>query len=295
MISKYICPDGIQIPIECCLQGCRIKDRFEAERCLSHRTLKAISLSVREWTGTPSVTQLLSGTREEYLKLTNDYAIDPQRAIFGIFGTGCHAYLEQFLENEKMVVEKRLTDPTGTYTGQFDCYDGKRQILYDVKTYGSYKTSQALGLVKHKELVLDENGETKKHANGKKVYRTYFESNGHRSIHDVAIQLNAYRLMLETAGFPVRKMIVEIFTRDSGTFSARDRGIFDNMQLLTIRKISNRWIQKYLLTKAKRLKDALANKQLPPPCRPVECWNGRKCKDFCAVWNLCDEGRRLHE
>lgn len=292
MISKFICPDGIQVPISYCLEGCRIKHRFQAERCLSHRTLKAISTSVREWTGTPSVTQLLSGTREEYLKITTDYAIDPQQSIFGIFGTGCHAYLEQFLENEKMLVEKRLTDPTGTYTGQFDCYDGKRQILYDVKTYGSFKTAQSLGLIKHKEILLDENGQPRRHKNGKKIYRTYF-TQGHRHVHDVAIQLNAYRLMLESAGFPVRKMIVEIFTRDAGVFSARDRGIFNNMQLLSIGKISNRWIQRYLLTKAKRLKDALKTKTLPPPCRSVECWNGRKCKEFCAVWRYCDEGRRL--
>ena len=292
IFSKFICPDGVAFPVDSCLESCRIADKFDAHRCLSHRTLCAISQSNRPWSGTPSVTQLLNGTREEFLKISQDFAIDPQQKIFGIFGTGCHAFLEQFLENDRMVAEKRLLDPTKSYSGQFDCYDGRRQILYDVKTYGSFKTAQALGLVKHKDLVTDDDGNPVKHVNGKKVYRTHFTI-GHRSVHDVAIQLNAYRLMLESNGFPVKQMIVEIFTRDAGTFSARDRGIFTNMQLLKINRISDHWIQKYLLHKARLLVDSLKNNQLPPPCRNVECWFGRKCKDFCSVWEFCDKGRSI--
>ena len=113
--DKYICPDGKTVDIAECLNHCRIANKFEAGRCLSHRTLRAIS-EQREWKGTPSATQLLNGTREEYLKITKNYPIDPQDSIFAIFGTGCHAFLEGYLENEKMVAEKRLTDPTGSYT-----------------------------------------------------------------------------------------------------------------------------------------------------------------------------------
>lgn len=279
--------------MEDCLKKCRIPERFDADRCLSHRTLKAIS-EQRKWTGKPSATQLLSGTREEYLKLTKEYAIDPQGSAFAIFGTGCHAFLEGYLENEKMIVEKRLTDPTGTYTGQFDCYDGKRKILYDVKTYGSFKTAHAMGLEKHKEPILDENGVQKKYRNGKKMFRTYY-TRGHRDVHDVAIQLNAYRMMVENMGYPVEDMQVEIFTRDAGTFSARDRGVNTNMQLIRINKISDKWIQRYMLTKAKRLTDALESDTLPPPCSYRETWGGRKCESFCAVWEFCDVGRKKHQ
>ena len=173
---------------------------FEAGRCLSHRTLKAISKQ-REWNGCPSATQLLSGTREEYLKIKKRYAIDPQSSIFALFGTGCHAFLESCMENDKMIAEKRLKDPTGSYSGQFDCYDGKegRQILYDVKTYGSFKTAGLMGLIKHRDPVIGADGKQEKWKNGKKKYKTYFTV-GRRHNFDVAVQLNAYRIMGENAG-----------------------------------------------------------------------------------------------
>lgn len=291
--DKYICPDGKKCKITDCLKHCRIPEMFEAGRCLSDRTLLAIS-EQREWKGTPSATQLLSGTREEYLKIIKKYPINPQDSAFAIFGTGCHAFLEGFMENDKMVAEKRLADPTGTYTGQFDCYDGKRQILYDVKTYGSFKTAHAMGLVKHKEPVLDSEGKQLKYKNGKKKYRTYF-TRGVREVHDVAIQLNAYRMMVENIGYPVKKMMVEIFTRDAGTYSARDRGVMTNMQLIKINKISDTWIQKYMLTKAYRLKNALETHTMPPACSYRESWGRRKCKDFCPVWQFCDVGKEVHK
>jgi len=287
--DRFLCPDGRAVPIAKCLNECRIKNKLlektGVERCLSHRTLAAIS-EQRAWTGKPSITQLLSGTREEYLKIKHYYPLDPQRAIFALFGTGCHAFLENYLENEDMVVEKRLTDRTGTYTGQFDCYDGKRGILYDVKTYGSYKTMQALGLIKKKEILKDKDGVPLKYKNGKIKYKTEFLK-GVRHIHDVAIQLNAYRMMLEHLGYPVNEMIVEIFTRDAGTFSARDRGIETNMQLLKVHHISDIWVEKYMLTKANRLIEAVKKNKLPPMCRYVETWGGRKCDGYCDVAFLC--------
>ena len=291
--NKYICPDGKTCNISECLEKCRIAGFFEAKRCLSHRTLKAIS-EQREWKGKPSATQLLSGTREEYLKITKDYSIDPQDSIFAIFGTGCHAFLEQFLENDKMIAEKRLTDPTDTYTGQFDCYDGKRCILYDVKTYGSFKTAHLMGLVKHKDPIIGADGEQLKYKNGRKKFKTYFTV-GRKSCFDVAVQLNAYRIMVENIGYPVKDMQVEIFTRDSGTFSARDRGITTNMQLVKINKISDKWIQRFFLTKAKRLIEAVKTNTLPPSCSHRETWGGRKCESFCQVWKYCDKGRKAHK
>lgn len=260
---------------------------------MSHRTLAAIS-EQREWKGVPSATQLLSGTREEYLKIKKKYPINPQDSIFAIFGTGCHAFLETFLENDEMVAEKRLSDPTGTYTGAFDCYDGKRHILYDVKTYGSFKTAHLMGLVKHKEPVLDKDGNQLKYRNGKKKYKTWFTV-GHKSCFDVAVQLNAYRGMIENLGYPVDDMQVEVFTRDAGTFSAKDRGVLTNMQLVRINKIEDKWIQRFFLEKARRLKTAVETDTLPPICSHRETWGGRKCESFCAVWMYCDKGRKAHK
>lgn len=290
--SQYICPDNNLCKIEDCLRTCRLSGRFPAGRCLSHRTLYAIS-EQREWTGIPSATQLLSGTREEYLKITKEYSINPQSSIFALFGTGCHAFLEQYLENDKMVVEERLKDPTGTYSGAFDCYDGKRNILYDVKTYGSFKTAKAMGLHKRKEPVMGSDGVQLKYKNGRKMFKTYYDIK-HKSVFDVSVQLNAYRIMVENQGYTVDTLLVEIFTRDAGTFSAKDRGIETNAQLLKLNKISDRWIQRFMLTKAKRLKEALEHNTLPPACSHRETWGGRKCQDFCAVWQFCDVGRKAH-
>ena len=63
--SKFICPDGETCEIEKCLERCRIEGDFSAGRCLSHRTLTAIS-EQRKWRGTPSATQLLGGMKERF-------------------------------------------------------------------------------------------------------------------------------------------------------------------------------------------------------------------------------------
>lgn len=294
--TMFICPDGHKVSIQKCLKGCRmgreLKRKTGVSRCLSHRTLAVIA-EQRAWTGKPSVTQLLNGTREEYLKIMQDYPLNPQCVVFAIFGTGCHEFLGRYCENDDMVIEKRMEDPTGTYTGQFDCYDGKRGILYDVKTYGSFKTAQALGLIKKKEMLKDKDGKPLKWKNGRVKYKTWFER-GARHLHDVAIQLNAYRMMIENMGYPVDEMMVEIFTRDAGTFSARDRGIDTNMQLVGVNKISDKWVQKYMLTKAHALIRAVESKTMPPPCRNVETWNGRKCESYCDVWMYCEKGKKAH-
>ena len=104
MLREYICPDGEKVRIEECLQGCRLRSELEGGRCLSRRVLKAIS-DRREWTGKPSVTQLINGTREEYLKITRDYAARPQELIPALFGSCCHAYLERYAD-EKSLTKK---------------------------------------------------------------------------------------------------------------------------------------------------------------------------------------------
>ena len=261
---------------------------------MSRRILKAISTQ-REWTGTPSATQLLNGTREEYLKAKKFYPIDPQGNIPAIFGTGVHAFLENHIEEKRQIAEERLTSPDGSFTGQFDCYDAHEQILYDTKTYGSFKTAHLFGLVKHKEPILDESGVQKKYKNGKKQFRTWFTRDGHRSNFDVAVQLNAYRIMIEAKSLPVKHMMVEVITRDAGTFSARDRGVFENSQLAYINHISDRWVMRFMAAKSKALREAIDKDKLPKPCSYRETWGGLKCREYCSVWQHCELGRQAHQ
>ena len=96
MGARYFkCPDGEICEIKDCLTSCRLATELPAGRCLSLRTLRLIA-EQREWTGIPSTTQLLKGTREAYLELTEDYILDPQGTLFRVHGTKAHALLDQF-------------------------------------------------------------------------------------------------------------------------------------------------------------------------------------------------------
>ena len=70
--KKFICPSGKTIPILKCLNRCQ-----QNERCMFLPTLRAISKSVDRGIQEPTVTELIAGVRETYLKKTADYAIDP--------------------------------------------------------------------------------------------------------------------------------------------------------------------------------------------------------------------------
>lgn len=227
------------------------------------------------------------------MKIKKFYPVNPQDNIAAIFGTGIHAFLESHI-NDGQIAEQRLTSPDGSYTGQFDCYDKENQILYDTKTYGSFKTAHLFGLVKHEEPVLDENGNQKKYKNGRKMVRRWFTRDGHRSCFDVAVQLNAYRIMVEALGYPVKEMMVEVITRDSGSGQAIQRGVTEASQLALIYPISDSWVKMFMAAKSKALREAIEKDELPKPCSYRETWGGMKCQRYCNVWMFCELGRAAH-
>lgn len=289
MLEYFICPDEITVPIDQCLKQCRLQSRFECGRCISRRMLERMS-GKRRWSGKPTVTQLLNGTREEFLKITSDYAASPQSMIAALFGTACHNLFENAGDNDGLIREKRLADPTNTYTGQFDCYDPEEMILYDTKTYGSFKTAQVLGIEKIKEPIVDPvTGIVEKTGTGRIKTKKKFVK-GVRSRRDATLQLNAYRIMLEHAGHPVKEMRLEIIVRDGGTWIANDRGVNQNAFLVKVNRVSDHHIRKFMLEKAHRLIDAVNQNKLPPPCRPVETWGGSKCNSYCNVRQFCERG-----
>lgn len=290
--TEYICPDGQTCKIEDCLKACRLRGKINPEtglpycpggRCLSRQTLLAIA-DQREWTGKPSTTQLLGGTREAYLKLTENYAINPKDSLFMLHGTKVHGVLENYTD-EQALSEIRLDD--GVSTGAFDYYDEaecegeNRGYLYDHKTYGSYKAAKVLGIRVEKELV-------GKYKNGKPKYRNVVKHDGPKHRLDLAIQLNDYRMKLKKClGKDVDKMLCEIIVRDGSTYMANGRGITENGYLVPVNKISDHWVELYMKEKARRLSKALEEKKCPPPCRPSEVWGGTKCKGFCPVRQFC--------
>ena len=282
MQKHFICPDNQKIEITECLKECRMFDR-----CLSMRTLGYIAKE-REWKGTPSVTQLLSGTRQKYLEITQEYAINPQNLLFAMLGTSTHEKQEENTpENDK--TEERLS--LGYVNGAYDYYETSTQTLYDTKTYGSYKVAKALGYFeKWVHVGVYQRGDKK----GQNKFEKQWVPGGYKDRFELAVQMNCYRIMLEKEGYPVKRMLCEVICKDGGTFMAKQRGIDRIGYLIPINKISDIWIERYFKHKSKKLLEALEKKELPPTCTKRETWDGRKCQDYCPVWEYCEKGIELN-
>lgn len=279
----FLCPDGQTCEIKDCLKSCRMAKEFPARRCLSIRTLRLIA-EQREWTGTPSTTQLLKGTREAYLELIENYILDPQGALFRVHGTKAHALLDQFTGDNELG-EIRLND--AICSGQFDLYDDG--VLFDSKTWGSYKVMKALGIYQ----VEVETGEVYKSGarKGQPKKVKQIRTDGEPDLFNEEIQLNDYRMKLEDAGFPVHTMVIEALVRDANTYMATSRGITKAGYLIPIKRLPDEEVKAYLKSKRKALLSALETKIMPLPCNELESWDGRKCAKYCNVAPFCDVGR----
>lgn len=283
MYKYFKCPDGQEVEIKDCLTRCRM-----TERCLSLPTLRMIA-EQREFTGKPSVTQLLKGTMEAYLHIKHDDLIMvPQEQLFRILGTKSHLALEEYTENE--LSEERLHSEIAS--GAFDLYDAESKTLYDYKTWGSYKVAKALGI----EMVDVETGEIYKTGakKGKPKTRKEAKLTGVIDNKDTELQLNYYRILLEEAGFEVKKMLVEAIVRDGGTYIAFGRGITENGYLIPIRRLNDGEVIKYFTMKAEQLKHALEY-DVAEPCTAEERWEDRKCQKYCDVAKHCNHGKQFVE
>lgn len=285
--TKFICPNGNAIRIEDCLKSCMMK-----QRCMFLPTLRAVAKSLDRGLSEPSVTELLAGTREMYLKKTTDYAVDPQSTLYALHGSAVHTINENHTEGN-ILSEIRLTDDTTT--GKFDMYgkilDEDDGVLGDLKITSSYKLMKALGMYKVDVFT----GEVYKTGlkKGQPKTRKEFRYDGVKHVMDWAIQLNYYRILLEKQGFQVNKMVIQAMCRDNSLRIAGERGIDKPIYLIPINKISDRWLIRYMDYKAKQLKKALQEKRLPLRCSAKERWNNRKCLDYCVVAGNCPYGSAL--
>lgn len=281
MYKYFQCPDKQLCQINKCLENCRM-----GFRCLSIPTLRLIA-EQRPWTGKPSTTQLLKGTREAYLEIIWDDLIeDPKDQLFRILGTKGHAILEPYAINE--LAEIRLQDENAT--GAFDLYDPENQTLYDYKTWGSYKVMKALGI----EVVEVETDEIYKQGPKKGQKKTKKETKqGTPDMKDTELQINHYRIMLEEVGHPVKEMYVEAIVRDGGTYMATSRGITENGYLIPVKRLPDNEVKEYFEAKNKALMTALETKIMPSICSSEERWEDKKCKDFCRVACHCDHGQKF--
>ena len=255
-------------------------------------TLRAIAKAANRKLAAPSVTELLTGTRETYLRKTTKYAVDPMQQVFALHGTAVHAFQQEYTGGE-MLSEERLFD--GITSGQFDLYgrilDHQTLVLGDYKVTSSYKLMKALGLYK----VDVPTGEVYKSGlkKGQPKYRREWRSDGVRDIFEWTVQLNYYRMLLEAQGFRVEKMEIQAMCRDYGLRIAAERHITKPIYLIPIPRISDGWLDRYMKAKSACLQSALKSRSLPPICRPRERWNGRKCLAYCPVASSCSYGASL--
>ena len=285
--TKFICPTGQEVPIEKCLKSCVMW-----ERCMFLPTLRAVANSLDRGIEEATVTELLAGTRETYLKKTTDYAVDPQSVLYALHGQAVHTINENHTEGD-ILSEIRLNDKITS--GKFDLYGkiltNEDGVLGDLKVTSSYKLSKALGIYK----VDVHTGEIYKTGakKGQPKTRKEFRYDGVRHIMDWAIQLNYYRMLLEQAGFKVKRMVIEALCRDNSLRTAAERGINQAVYLIPINRISDRWLTRYFTAKAKRLQEALETEKLPPICSARERWHNRKCLDYCDARQHCPYAQEI--
>lgn len=285
--TQFICPDGKEVPILQCLQSCP-----QHQRCMFLPTLRAIAASLHRDIAEPTVTELIAGVRETYLKKTTDYAVNPQSVLYALHGQGIHAIHEHCTQGE-MLSEIRLRDTLTS--GKFDLYgkilDDDEGVLGDLKVTSSYKLMKALGIYK----VRVPTGELYKTGlrKGQPKYRNELRYDGARHVLDWAMQLNYYRILLEQEGFAVQKMYIQAMCRDNNLRMAAERGIDQSVYIIPIYKISDRWLLRYFHRKAALLHEAMKERKLPPICSSRERWHDRKCMDYCDGRANCPYAQRL--
>ena len=255
-------------------------------------TLRAVANSLDRKISEPTVTELIAGVRETFLKKTSAYAVDPASVLYALQGQAIHS-INELNTQGAILSEERLKDDITS--GQFDLFgkilDADDGVLGDLKITSSFKLMRALGIYKVKV----DTGEIYKSGlkKGQAKFKTELRYDGVRDLLDWAIQLNYYRMLLEKAGFKVNKMCIQAVCRDASLRIATERGIDKTVYIIPINKISDCWLTRYFQHKAKLLRNAIEGKTLPPICSFRERWGNRKCFAYCAARENCPYAQRL--
>ena len=286
--TKFICPNEQNIEIARCLKKCPY-----SQRCMFLPTLRAVAASLNRNIQQTTVTELLAGTMETFLKRTTDYVVDPIKQLYALHGTAVHTINENHVD-ETMLSEQRLSDDITS--GKFDLFGkilDKENTLGDYKITSSYKLMKALGYYK----VDVPTGEVYKTGakKGQPKTRKEWRIDGVKHLLDWAIQLNYYRILLEEQGYTVNRMEIQAMCRDFNLRIAAERNIVSPIYLIPINKISDHWVKLYMKTKVERLQKALKTGRTSHICSGKERWQDRKCKDYCAVAENCPYGRQFKQ
>lgn len=256
-VIGFICPDGEKVLTDKCLKECRLKDSLPAGRCKAKPFLKRAA-SQREWNGTPSVTQLLNGVRESFLKITHDYYIDPEKKTAAMIGTQVHNMLYKLAETE--YAEETIIDDI--LSGTYDFYDPENETLIDYKTWGAWKIVKILN---------DERPHERSEA-----------------LFDVVMQMTRYKMLIKSRypELPIKRIAVQVISREVNLQHAIKKGVEQGSPLIILPEVDETLVEKYFQLKAEMLKQAI-EQNWAPLCNSRENWNEKKCSSFCEVKNAC--------
>ena len=133
-VTKFICPSGQRVRIVDCLRSCQ-----NNQRCMFLPTLQAVANSLDRNISEPTVTELIAGTRETYLKKTTAYAVEPASVLYALQGQAFHSINELNTQGE-IISERRFKNEITS--GQFDLYgkilDADEGVLGDLKVTSSF-------------------------------------------------------------------------------------------------------------------------------------------------------------
>lgn len=315
MLKYLIHPEGYKVSLDQAREG-GFSDYFPQAYINS-------CLEERPWKGKPSTTQLINGTRLEYLKILTGYALRPDDQAFRILGTKAHDKLEKFTA-EWDFSEYDL--PDDEISGIPDCLEQQPNgdyYLIDYKTWGSYKVGMALGLEKNKRPHYDADGNPVLYkragvwgpAGTQKTETFYLPNPDKVDMYEAELQLNRYKIITEKVfGIEIKKMKIFAIIRDGNTITAQQRGILRGTEYIPVKELDYDYLMEFYSRKRKALLNAfdlydqLKDKEIdpklgfdplalkeacPPICNAKESWDGRRCGKYCPVAAVCNHINNL--
>jgi hypothetical protein len=246
------------------------------------------------------VTDLLNSARYNLLNKRVETIVDIDDAAWRILGTASHLALEQQGGNMSEVSVSHDFG-IGRLVGKIDLIeeiDGGHRII-DYKVVGSYSVLGVFGMYQETEVELDENGKPILYKSGekkgmertRKVWRT---DPGKRDIRKYARQLNIYAYLAKRClGIEAKQLYNFFVIRDGKTEIARSRGIMRSTYMVEMPLAQGKGdetaddrIESFIKTKMAENMVAIAD---APICSDEECWEGRRCNDFCPVALECSK------
>lgn len=284
--TQFICPDGEKILFSDCMEKCRIRRVYpDIPRCAPLPYLINVSTQERPWAGKPSVTMLLKGSRENWLKIKYDWAVRPDAAAYRSMGIGGHSKLKGLADS----FHEHYLD-LGWICGTLDIAykDGDSWVMYDYKFSGSYAAAKMMGIYGEKVPIFDNDGVPVSYRGRVKTKMDFHVDPNRADNWEYEMQMNMYRIMLFLKeGIEVNKMYNFVVPRDGDTRMAKSYGVTERTYTVLCKDIPDNRVLSYFRGKSDELLRYIKDDICPPLCTDRERWEGRKCTKYCEVYDHC--------